>query len=112
MAEQRAPVVLSIGSGAGYYKCSEAVKIGRPTSTEELLALIQGFPRVKGVGVGHSWWQQSFCAGNDSSAIQIVLTELPATRFACVSLSSLAHTQTLPPAVTRVSALAVLPATN
>ena len=88
------------------------MKIGRPTSTEELLALVQGFPRVKGVGVGHSWWQQSFCAGSDPSAIQIVLTELPATKFACAQISSLTYTQTVPPAVTTVNAVAGLPATN
>jgi len=33
---------------------------------EALLSLVAAFPRVKGVGVGHSWWQQQFCAGNTS----------------------------------------------
>ena len=37
------------------------------------------FPHVKGVGVGASWWQEQFCAGNDSSAIDIVMTELTPT---------------------------------
>jgi hypothetical protein len=31
------------------------------------------------VGVGHSWWKEQFCAGDNSSAINIVMTELEDT---------------------------------
>jgi len=67
---------------AGFFACDAAVRVGRPESMEALLSLVAAFPRVKGVGVGHSWWQQQFCAGNTSDAINIVLTEMPATRLA------------------------------
>lgn len=50
--------------------------MGRPVNKRELLDLIKEFEKVKGVGVGHSWWQQQFCAGSNASAIQIVTTEL------------------------------------
>ena len=45
----------------------------------ELLAMVQQYSRVKGVGVGHSWWQEQFCSGTDASAINIVLTEFQDT---------------------------------
>jgi hypothetical protein len=38
------------------------------------------FPRVKAAGLGHSWWSEQFCAGNTSSALNIVMTELDTTR--------------------------------
>lgn len=61
---------------AGSFACATAVKVGKPSSVEELLQLVQDFDHVKGSGVGHSWWQQQFCAGNSSNAVNIVLTEL------------------------------------
>ncbi len=66
--------------GTGYYACNKSVQVGRPESKEQLLALIKNFERVKGVGVGHSWSQGFFCAGDDADSIDIVLTELPSTR--------------------------------
>jgi hypothetical protein len=44
-----------------------------------LLLLLQSFPKVNAVGVGHSWWRQNFCSGTNSSAINIVTTELSDT---------------------------------
>ena len=37
---------------------------------------LQGYDKVKAVGVGHSWWKEQFCAGAGSKAINIVTTEL------------------------------------
>ena len=51
--------------------------MGRPYSKENVLELIKEFKYVRASGVGHSWWQEQFCAGNTSEAIQIVMTELP-----------------------------------
>lgn len=51
--------------------------MGRPTSMQETLNLIKSFKYVKAVGVGHSWWQEQFCAGNTTDAIQMVMTEYP-----------------------------------
>ncbi len=65
----------------GYYACNSSVQVGRPKSTDELLSLIKAFPLVRGVGVGHSWFQELFCAGNTAEAIDIVLTEITDTRI-------------------------------
>lgn len=64
---------------AGYYRCENSVQVGRPQSKEEVLGLIAYYDRVKGVGVGHSWWREQFCSGNDSTSINIVMTELEST---------------------------------
>ena len=64
-------------STPGYYKCDPAVKVGRPTTFQELISLVTTFSRVKAVGVGHSWWQQQFCAGTEPTALGLVLTEFP-----------------------------------
>ena len=53
--------------------------MGRPADKLEVLEMIGAFPHVKANGVGHSWWQQQFCSGNDSSSINIVMTELNQT---------------------------------
>lgn len=37
-------------------------------------------PPCQAVGVGGSWWPELFCAGTDASAINVVMTELAATR--------------------------------
>ena len=62
---------------AGYFRCDPSVLVGRPNSTQQLADIVTAFPAVKGVGVGHSWWQQQFCSGNTTEAVGIVLTDLP-----------------------------------
>lgn len=66
-------------AAAGYYACATTVRVGRPSNTSELLDLVQQYSHIKGVGVGHSWWKESFCSGTDANAINIVLTELQDT---------------------------------
>ena len=61
---------------AGYFECDASVVIGKPRSVKELQAQVQEYDRVKAVGVGHSWWQQQFCSGHSSSAVNIALTQL------------------------------------
>ncbi len=68
------PVELS--NFQGYYQCNPAVKVGRPTSVADIQTLVTMFPKVRANGVGHSWWKEQFCAGNDSNSINIVMTEL------------------------------------
>jgi hypothetical protein len=53
--------------------------VGRPSDLRQLSQLVTAFPRVKAVGVGHSWWSENFCAGQDDQAINIVTTELTDT---------------------------------
>lgn len=60
----------------GRFKCDPSVMVGRPTTWAQVSQLVAAYPSVKAAGVGHSWWSQMFCAGANSSAINIVLTEL------------------------------------
>ncbi|CAK0779632.1 hypothetical protein CVIRNUC_004824 [Coccomyxa viridis] len=62
---------------AGWFRCDESVRIARPRSNDELLQLIKESTKVKGAGVGHSWWTEQACSGNSTEALQIVLTEYP-----------------------------------
>jgi hypothetical protein len=64
---------------SGNHKCNKSVVIGRPRNSSELAALVAAYPRVKAVGVGHSWWAEQFCAGSDEQSINIVMTELQDT---------------------------------
>ena len=67
----------------GYYECSDDVEIGRPQTKDDILDMVEYYQQVKAVGVGHSWWKEQFCSGNDSSAINIVMTELNSTLSLC-----------------------------
>ena len=58
------------------HRCADAVKVGRPKTLDEARTLVATFPKVKAVGVGHSWWKEQFCAGEDSNAVNVVMTEL------------------------------------
>ncbi|WIA21697.1 hypothetical protein OEZ85_000865 [Tetradesmus obliquus] len=63
----------------GHFKCEPSVIVGRPSDRQQLANLVKAYPKVKAVGVGHSWWRQNFCSGVNSSAINIVTTELAET---------------------------------
>ena len=71
---------LYLANFQGNHGCESGVKIGRPTTEEELQSLVSEFPRVKASGVGHSWWSEMFCAGDDENSVNIVLTEMEPTR--------------------------------
>ena len=53
--------------------------MGRPSTVEELVDIVKAFPRVHGVGVGHSWNPDQFCAGHDENSVDIVRTEIKPT---------------------------------
>ena len=84
VSQQRNTTVIGLGSVgghgvAGYFECSNDVVVGRPRTMSELQAQVQQYDHVKAVGVGHSWWQQQFCSGSDSSSVNIVLTQMDTT---------------------------------
>jgi hypothetical protein len=60
----------------GSYPCAEEVRIGRPRTQEDVLALLSAYPRVKANGLGHSWWQEQFCSGNTSTALNMMMTSI------------------------------------
>ena len=47
---------------------------------EELQSLVSLFPRVKASGVGHSWWGDMFCSGDDEDSVNVLLTEIEPTK--------------------------------
>ncbi|KAI8470601.1 MAG: POT family-domain-containing protein [Monoraphidium minutum] len=60
---------LELSNFQGHHKCDASVLLGRPRTYQELSQL------VKASGVGHSWWPAQFCAGANSSAINVLTTE-------------------------------------
>jgi FAD/FMN-containing dehydrogenase len=63
----------------GNHACAREVKVGRPASLAEAQALVRAYAKVKASGVGHSWNEDLFCAGDDAAAINLVMTELKPT---------------------------------
>lgn len=35
---------------------------------------------MRAVGVGHSWWKEQFCSGEDEESVNVVMTEYPSVR--------------------------------
>jgi FAD/FMN-containing dehydrogenase len=70
----------NLGNFQGYHQCNESVLIGRPATVTDLRTMVLRYDRVKASGVGHSWWQEQFCAGDgDIESINVVMTELEGT---------------------------------
>lgn len=64
----------------GNFACPSDVLVGRPHSIDQLSMLVQQYDKVKSVGNGHSFNKEFLCAGNNSQAINIIMTELDGTR--------------------------------
>lgn len=64
----------------GYHGCNSGVLVGVPRNLSELENIVRVFPKVRAVGVGHSWNSGEFCSGLNSSAIDIVMTELDSVK--------------------------------
>ncbi|EFN57507.1 hypothetical protein CHLNCDRAFT_143085 [Chlorella variabilis] len=69
----------SLSNFQGYFPCDPRVKVARPRTLEELQAVVASHPKVRANGVGASWWPAQFCAGTDSSSVNVVMTELAST---------------------------------
>lgn len=61
------------------------VRIGRPTTIEQMQTLVKLFDHVKAAAVGHSWWREQFCAGGDERSINILTTEMQNTSLMCAT---------------------------
>eukprot|EP00210_Caulerpa_lentillifera_P006113 g5840.t1 len=64
-------------SKASHYECDDRVRVGKPRGIQDLQSIVRSYRKVKAVGVGHSWWKEQFCSGEDENAVNIVMTELP-----------------------------------
>ncbi len=79
MEQDQCSLPYQLGNFQGYYVCDPAVLVGRPETIEDLRDIVGAFEFVKAVGVGHSWWQEQFCSGDDENAVNLVMTELKST---------------------------------
>jgi FAD/FMN-containing dehydrogenase len=68
-----------LGNFQGYYLCDPSVLVGRPETIRDMRDIVASFEFVQAVGVGHSWWQEQFCSGDDENAVNLVMTELKST---------------------------------
>jgi len=60
----------------GRHECDDRAWVGRPTTIAEMQGMVAMAEKVKGMGVGHSWFKELFCPANNASGIGIVTTEL------------------------------------
>ena len=56
----------------GKHTCDPRLKMATPTTVHDVASVVAAFPKVRPVGVGHSWNGQLFCAGTDDNAIDVV----------------------------------------
>ena len=60
----------------GKWPCKDSVLMGAPRTVADLQVIMANAKLVKGVGAGHSWNAQQFCAGDSDEAVAPVMTEL------------------------------------
>jgi len=60
----------------GNWPCADDVLMGKPRTIAELQLIVAEGTRVRGVGAGHSWWGEQFCAGTGSNAVGVLTTTL------------------------------------
>ena len=65
----------------GQWRCPSAVRMGRPRTIADVQAIVAAAPRLRGVGVGHSWWSEQMCAGDTAEAVDVLLTEIANKRI-------------------------------
>ena len=65
----------------GQWRCPSAVRMGRPRTIADVQAIVASAPRVRGVGVGHSWWSEQMCAGDTAEAVDVLMTEIENKRI-------------------------------
>ena len=77
------PALCELGTAAhdlsnfqGKHACSSELRMATPETVEEVARVVSAFPKVRAVGVGHSWHKELFCAGDDSSAVDVVLSRV------------------------------------
>eukprot|EP00245_Coleochaete_scutata_P003915 TRINITY_DN1598_c0_g2_i1.p1 TRINITY_DN1598_c0_g2~~TRINITY_DN1598_c0_g2_i1.p1 ORF type:complete len:684 (+),score=86.02 TRINITY_DN1598_c0_g2_i1:83-2053(+) len=60
----------------GLLGCSPDTGMARPRDVSEVSELVKQFARVKAVGTGLSWNKEQFCAGPDTTSLNIAMTEI------------------------------------
>ena len=77
----------------GKHECANERLVGRPRTEAEMADMVRRATKVKGLGVGHSWFKESFCPAEGPSGEQgigIVTTEMLDVRVP-LPIADLAH---------------------
>ena len=61
------------------FECPTEVLVGRPRDLDQLRGIVLAAPHVKATGNGHSFNAEMLCAGTDSTAVNVLTTELTST---------------------------------
>ena len=62
----------------GKHACGAKLRMSAPETVADVARVVAAFPKVRAVGVGHSWNTQLFCAGDASDAADVVLSKVRA----------------------------------
>lgn len=62
----------------GKHACGAKLRMSVPETVADVARVVAAFPKVRAVGVGHSWNTQLFCAGDASDAADVVLSKVRA----------------------------------
>ena len=62
----------------GKHACGSDLRMSAPETVADVARVVAAFPKVRAVGVGHSWNKQLFCAGDGRDAADVVLRKVRA----------------------------------
>ena len=60
----------------GKHACGAGVRMSTPETVADVARVVAAFPKVRAVGVGHSWNAPLFCAGSGRGAVDVALAKV------------------------------------
>lgn len=88
----------------GNFWCS-AASVGRPSTVGDVQVMVAASNRVRGVGAGHSWRADLFCAGHDGAAVDVVTTSIVTSTSAAIAVDEARRTAKIEAGVILADAL-------
>jgi len=64
----------------GLFQCASGVRVGKPRDLEDIQQILKLYPKVKATGNGHSFNAEFMCAGDNSEAVNVLMTEIDSTK--------------------------------
>ena len=89
----------------GKHACHADVLMGTPSTVAEVSEIVSVFPKVRAVGVGHSWHRELFCAGTNAESVNVLLAGVRSVRPSTTSERSLLAAFQPPAAATAATAV-------
>ena len=62
----------------GKHACGSGLRMSAPETVADVARVVAAFPKVRAVGVGHSWNKRLFCAGDGRDAADVVVSKVRA----------------------------------